>query len=91
MDNFSLKKQIAFDKKKYLDLKNAYIQCKKEYKVQEAELFQKNPDLKSILEEKNNLQNTLRVLTEEVEFLSKMNEGFLKELKQKDFYGAYKK
>jgi hypothetical protein len=25
LENFDLKKQIAYDKKKYLDLKNAYI------------------------------------------------------------------
>jgi hypothetical protein len=44
-----------------------------------------------LIEEKLNLQNTLKVLTEEVEFLSKKNEGFLKELKRKDFYEAYRK
>jgi hypothetical protein len=42
------------------------------------------------MEEKMNLQNTLKVLTDEVEFLSKKNEGFLKELKRKDFYDVYK-
>jgi len=29
-------------------------------------------------------------LTEEVEFLSKTNETFLKELRMKDFYASYK-
>jgi len=36
------------------------------------------------------LQTTLKVLTEEVEFLSKKNETFLKELRNKDFYDAYR-
>ena len=32
----------------------------------------------------------MQTLTEEVEFLSKANEGFLRDLKTKDFYSAYK-
>jgi len=32
----------------------------------------------------------LKTLTEEVEFLSRKNEIFLKELKTKDYYTAYK-
>ena len=28
VENFQLKKQIAFDKKKYLDLKNAFIELR---------------------------------------------------------------
>lgn len=43
-----------------------------------------------MLQEKFNLQRTLKTLTEEVEFLSRKNEIFLKELKTKDYYGAYK-
>lgn len=42
------------------------------------------------MEEKLVLQNTLKVLTEEVEFLSMRNENFLKELKKQDYYSAYK-
>ena len=59
-------------------------------KEQERELSSQNPDLEQLANEKINLQNTLRTLTEEVEFLSKKNEKFLKELKKKDFYSAYK-
>eukprot|EP00347_Sterkiella_histriomuscorum_P000521 403375531 len=91
VENFNLKKQIAFDKKHYVDLKNAYFQVRKEFKQKEQDLFLRHPDLKEILGEKQNLQNTLKVLTEEVEFLSKKNEGFLKELKHKNFYDAYKR
>lgn len=36
------------------------------------------------------MQLTLQTLSEEVEFLSKANESFLKELRIKDFYGTYK-
>lgn len=42
------------------------------------------------MQEKLNLQRTLKTLTDEVEFLSRKNEIFLKELKTKDYYGAYK-
>ena len=42
------------------------------------------------MKEKQSLQFTLQTLTEEVEFLSKKNEMFLKELKNKDFYETYK-
>jgi len=57
----------------------------------EEELFFKEPDFQQILQEKQNLQLTLRSLTEEVELLSKKNESFLRELKQKDFYDTYRK
>ncbi|CDW91709.1 60s ribosomal protein l14-like protein [Stylonychia lemnae] len=64
---------------------------KNEFKQQEKDLYgEDKPDMLLLLNEKQNLQNTLRILTEEVEFLSKKNEKFLKELKQKDFYDAYK-
>ena len=46
-------------------------------------------DKTELLEEKQRLQQTLRALTEEVEFLSKKNEQFLKDLRQRDFYSAY--
>ncbi len=42
------------------------------------------------MEERNDLQNTLKTLTEEVEFLSNANQKFLKELQMKEFYEAYK-
>ena len=46
-------------------------------------------DKRELLEEKQRLQVTLRALTEEVEFLSKKNEQFLRDLRQRDFYSAY--
>jgi hypothetical protein len=36
------------------------------------------------------LQSTLKTLTEEVEFLSKRNEKFLRELQSREYYAAYK-
>lgn len=89
-ENFNLKKQIAYDKKKYIDLKNAFLELKVKTKAQDEETFFKNPELKQLMDDKNNLQNTLKILTDEVEFLSKKNELFLKELKHKDFYDVYK-
>lgn len=53
-------------------------------------MFRDNPDAKVLTQEKQDLQATLKVLTEEVEFLSKRNENFLKELKHRNFYTAYK-
>ena len=32
LDNFNLKKQIAFDKKKYIDLKNAFLELRTQMK-----------------------------------------------------------
>ncbi len=40
--------------------------------------------------EKVSLHHTLKTLSDEVEFLSKKNESLLKDLKTKDFYGAYR-
>lgn len=90
MENFNLKKQIAYDKKKFIDLKNVFIELRIKNKAQDEEAFFKNPEMKQLMEDRNNLQNTLKILTEEVEFLSKKNELFLKELKHKDFYDVYK-
>lgn len=81
---------MAYDKKQYLDLKNAYIELRVQRKAQDEEIFVKKPDIKQLMEDKNNLQNTLKILTEEVEFLSKKNELFLKDLRKKDFYDVYK-
>ena len=36
---------IAYDKKKYLDLKTAYLEQKNQIKLLEEELFMSNPDL----------------------------------------------
>ena len=43
-----------------------------------------------LYQEKESLEQTLKVLTQEVEFLSKKNEEFLKDLKTKNFYQAYR-
>lgn len=44
LDNFNLKKQIAFDKKKYIDLKNAFIELRQQSKLQENEMHG-NPEI----------------------------------------------
>ena len=43
-----------------------------------------------MLSEKRDLENNLKTLTNEVEFLSQKNAEFLKELKAKDFYDVYR-
>jgi hypothetical protein len=50
----------------------------------------RHPDMHQIIAEKKDLENNLRTLTNEVEFLSKKNADFLKELKTKDFYAVYR-
>ena len=49
-----------------------------------------NPDLQQVLAEKKDLENNLKTLTNEVEFLSNKNADFLKELRTKDFYDVYR-
>lgn len=56
----------------------------------EDELFMRHPDMHQAIAEKKDLENNLRTLTNEVEFLSKKNADFLKELKTKDFYAVYR-
>lgn len=35
LENFNLKKQIAYDQKKYLDLKNAFVELRTSLKLQD--------------------------------------------------------
>ena len=55
LENFNLKKQIAYDKKKYLDLKNAYLELKLQAKTMNEDLFEKQPDIQLLINEKHNL------------------------------------
>ena len=50
----------------------------------------KDNEKELLVQEKLSLQETLKAMSEEVECLSKKNENFLKELKKRDFYQAYK-
>lgn len=90
LENFNLKKMIAFDRKKYLDLKTAFMELKVTVRQLEEEVFMRSPDLHQMAAEKKDLENNLKTLTNEVEFLSKKNEDFLKELKTKNFYDVYR-
>lgn len=45
VENFDLKKQIAYDKKKYMDLKSAFLELRASMKEQEKEYSNVNPDL----------------------------------------------
>jgi len=76
-ENFELKKEIAYEKKRYLDLMNAFIEFRHQVKQEQEEQFMVT-DKDQLLKEKQQLQLTLSTLTEEVEFLSKKNETFLK-------------
>ena len=49
-----------------------------------------NPEVQELIQDKLILQNTLKTLTDEVEFLSRKNEQFLKELNTKNYYAAYR-
>eukprot|EP00347_Sterkiella_histriomuscorum_P014602 403360255 len=88
-ENFSLKKELAYEKKRFLDLLQAFNTLQVQAKQQEndkKDLTEKE----QLIRERNQLQNTLQNLTAEVEFLSNKNEMFLRELKTKDFYSTYK-
>lgn len=52
VENFELKKTLAFDRKKYLDLKDAFLELRSEMKEKEREMYLQNPDLQAILLEK---------------------------------------
>ena len=55
---------------------------------EKEEDFQKS-SMSTLVNEKNNLQATVRALVQEVEELSVNNEQFLVDLKKKDFYIEY--
>lgn len=88
-ENFRLKKEMACEKKRYLDLINAFVELRRSLKAQQAER-QDAGQLDQVVQERVQLQQTLQALSEEVELLSKANEGFLRDLKTRDFYSAYK-
>lgn len=50
-----------------------------------------NSNFKSLLDEKQSLQNTVKALSNEIEQLSMMNERLLCDLQVKDFYLEYSK
>jgi chromosome segregation ATPase len=90
LENFNLKKQVAYDQKKYTDLKNAFVELRQSLKTQDLDILVGSSEVRELVAEKVSLQHTLKTLSDEVEFLSKKNEVLLKDLKTKDFYGAYR-
>ncbi|CDW74156.1 UNKNOWN [Stylonychia lemnae] len=88
-ENFQLKKQVAYEKKRFIDLANAFSNLKAQMKQQDRDQMQLT-DKEQLLRERFQLQSTLQNLTAEVEFLSNKNEQFLSELRLKDFYQTYK-
>ena len=68
---------------------NAFIEMRNQIKQEQMDK-ELAPEYEQLLQEKQSLQITLQTLSEEVEFLSKKNEMFLKELNTKDFYQTYK-
>lgn len=106
MENFGLKKDLAYEKKKYMDLMSAFLELRNSIKGANGGFMGVSPTKsmienfaagatstreESLLKEKQALEATLMNLTEEVESLSKRNQEFLRELKAKhDFYGPYK-
>jgi|LauGreDrversion4_2_1035121.scaffolds.fasta_scaffold322249_1 DNA repair exonuclease SbcCD ATPase subunit len=95
-ENFGLKRDLAYEKKRYMDLMNAFLELRHSVKAAGATTPVKSEAAAThredaLLKEKQELEQTLMNLTEEVEALSKRNEEFLRELKAKhDFYGPYK-
>jgi len=71
-----------------LDLKRALteLQSHKEHIIVDNKFV----DVNVLIQERHDLQETLKTLTEEVEFLSKKNEKFLRELQSREYYTAYK-
>jgi hypothetical protein len=50
-ENFELKKEIAFEKKRYIDLLNAFIEMRNEVKYKEQDKL-RNVDIETITQEK---------------------------------------
>lgn len=80
-----------------MDLMNAFLELRQSLKagattpVKSEKMVVHSSREEVLLREKQELEQTLMNLTEEVEALSKRNEEFLRELKQKhDFYAPYK-
>lgn len=89
LEKFYLKKELAYERKRYNDLKNAFIELRKETK--DKEIDYNETDKLQLVEDKISLQNTVCTLTDEIESLSVKNEEFLQRLKINDFYYEYEK
>ncbi|CDW78716.1 UNKNOWN [Stylonychia lemnae] len=84
---FLMKKTILFDRKKYQDLQEDYMNQKKKMKEREEDM--KKMDVGELILQRQALEENLRYLSEEVEALSQKNQRLLKDLKVKDFYQSY--
>lgn len=87
LEKFYLKKEIAYEHKRYNDLKSAFIELRREAK--DKEMDYKDRSKQQLVEEKLSLQSTIVSLTDEIESLSVKNEEFLSHLSKQDFYHEY--
>eukprot|EP00347_Sterkiella_histriomuscorum_P015660 403356180 len=87
-DKFSLQKALFLQRKHYMDLQNQYLEFRRITQTQEEE-SKRAGDIQSIMTQKNQLEQTLITLTEEVELLSSKNEKLLRDLCIKDFHQKY--
>lgn len=71
-----------------MDLQTQFRDFKKQTQQKEEDI-KKGGDLYKTILEKNQLEQTLMTLSEEVEVMSKQNERLLKDLQRKDFYQQY--
>jgi len=81
LEKFYLKKEIAYERKRYNDLKNAFVELRRDTKDKEMDYKDKNKQ--QLVEDKFSLQNTICTLTDEIENLSVKNEEFLESLRSK--------
>lgn len=84
-----MKKEIAYERKRYNDLKSAFIELRREAK--DKEMDYKDRSKQQLIDEKMAMQNTIVTLTDEIEALSVKNEEFLESLSKKEFYKEYRK
>ena len=89
LEKFYLKKEIAYEHKRYDDLKNAFIELRQETKDKHLDYHEK--DKLELVEDKLALQSTISTLTNEIESLSVKNEQFLTDLQSKEFYSDYQR
>ncbi|CAI2377518.1 unnamed protein product [Moneuplotes crassus] len=87
LEKFYLKKMLTTEKKRYNDLKSAFIELRQAAKDKEIEY--KDLSKQQLVEDKLSLQNTIMNLSTEIESLSVKNEEFLSILTTKDFYKEY--
>jgi len=80
-DICELKKEVMLEKKRFLELTERYNKLQEEIGRQRREMMTTNEGMLVI--EKTNLENTLKQLSEEVEFLSERNATLLEDLKKK--------